>query len=301
MNILIIGAGAYGLALSTILSEKNKVTVYSSLEEEINKLNKTHKNEKLFPNKTLPKEIEFISKINKKYDLIVLALPTIIIEQELLKIKQNIKDTKILVTAKGIYNKELPYQIVKRVSETEDIYVLSGPGFAKDVIEKEHLTLTLAGSDDLNIFNDNTKIEYTDDIIGTELCGMLKNIYAIGAGILGGMNVSESTKAAYLTNIINETSKIIETLDGKKETILLSCGIGDTILTCTSTSSRNYTLGYMIGKKENIQTYLKETTVEGINSLKELKDVIDIKEYNIIDTIYNIIYNNQKIEDILKA
>lgn len=301
MNILIIGAGAYGLALSTILSEKNKVTVYSSLEEEINNLNKTHKNEKLFPNIELSKEIKFINKINNKYELIVLALPTNIIEQELLKIKEKIKETPILVTAKGIYNKELPYQIVKRIIKTKKIYVLSGPSFAKDVIEKQHLTLTLAGNNNLNIFNENTKIEYTKDSIGTELCGMVKNIYAIGAGMLDGINASESTKASYLTNIINETGKIIEKLGGKKETILLSCGIGDTILTCTSTSSRNYTLGTMIGKKQNIEKYLKETTVEGINSLKELKNIINIKEFNIIDTIYNIIYNNQKIEDILKA
>lgn len=301
MNILTIGAGAYGLALSTILSEKNKVTIYSSLEEEINILNKTHKNEKLFPNIKLSKEIKFINKIDNKYDLIVLALPTNIIEQELLKIKGKIKETPILVTAKGIYQKELPYQIVKRIVKTKKIYALSGPSFAKDVIEKQHLTLTLAGNNNLNIFNENTKIEYTKDIIGTELCGMVKNIYAIGAGMLDGMNASESTKAAYLTNIINETSRIIKKLGGKKDTILLSCGIGDTILTCTSKSSRNYTLGIMIGKKQNIETYIKKTTVEGINSLKELKNVINIKEFNIIDTIYNIIYNNQKIEDILKA
>ena len=115
------------------------------------------------------------------------------------------------------------------------------------------------------------------------------------------MNLSESTKAAYLTKVINETKKIILDLKGKRETVLLSCGIGDTILTCSSISSRNYTLGYMIGKKENIDNYIKKTTVEGLNSLTEINKIIDIKKYKIINTIYNIIYNNENIEEILKV
>ena len=303
MNILIIGAGAYGLALSNILSEKNKVTVYSSLEQEINELNKTHKNEKLFPNIELSKEIRFISKIEKKYDLIVIALPTNIIEQELLKLKNNIKETPILITSKGINKGKFPYEMVKRVLKTKNIYVLSGPSFAKDVIEKQPIRLTLAGKDNIkNIFNEEyINIEHTKDIIGTEVCGTIKNIYAIGAGIIGGMNLSESTKAAYLTKIVNETKQIINDLKGNKETVLLSCGIGDIILTCTSISSRNYKLGYMIGKKENIEEYVKTTTVEGLNSLTEIKELIDIKKYKIINVIYNIIYNNEKIEQILKV
>ncbi len=97
MNILIIGAGAYGLALSTILNENNNVTVYSSLEDEINKLKTTYKNEILFPNIKLSKKIKFINKIDKTYDLIIIALPTKIIEQELLKIENRIKNTPILI------------------------------------------------------------------------------------------------------------------------------------------------------------------------------------------------------------
>ena len=78
MNILTIGAGAYGLALSTILSDKNEVTIYSSIKEEIEYLKNNYKNEKLFPNIEISKKIKFIDKIEKKYDLIVLALPNAI-------------------------------------------------------------------------------------------------------------------------------------------------------------------------------------------------------------------------------
>lgn len=303
MNILIIGAGAYGLALSNILSEKNNVAVYSSIKEEIDNLKNTHKNEKLFPNIKLSNKIEFINKIEKKYELIVIALPTSIIEQELLKLKNNIKETSILITSKGINNGKFPYQMVKEILKTKDIYVLSGPSFAKDVIEKQSISLTLAGKNNIqNIFNEKyINIEHTKDIIGTEVCGTIKNIYAIESGIIGGMNLSESTKAAYLTKVVKETKEIVMDLKGKKETVLLSCGIGDIILTCSSISSRNYTLGYMIGKKKNIEDYIKTTTVEGLNSLTEIKKIIDLKNYKIINTIYNIIYNNENIEEILKV
>ena len=294
MKILIIGAGAYGLALSNILTDKNEVTIYSSIKEEIEILKTTNKNEKIFPDITL-RNIKYINQIEEQYDLTILALPTNIIEQELNKIKDNIKDTPMIITSKGIYNKKFPYEIVKEILKTENISIISGPSFAKDVIKKEPIALTLAPKN-IDIFNEKyVKIETTKDILGLELCGTLKNIFAIGSGILAGMNKSESTKAAYLTKIINETKK----LGGDEKTILLSCGIGDIILTCTSSNSRNYTLGYKIGKQEPIQEYINQTTIEGLNALKEYKKLLQETPIEIINILYEIIYNNQKPEILI--
>ena len=114
------------------------------------------------------------------------------------------------------------------------------------------------------------------------------------------MNVSESTKAAYLTKIINDTKKILKQMNGNPETILKSCGIGDILLTCTSKSSRNFTLGYMIGSKrtkQEIEEYLKTTTVEGLNTLLEFKQIENLK---IIEIIYNILYNNYNPNKLLE-
>ncbi len=307
MDILIIGAGAYGLALSTILSDKNKVTIYSSIKEEIEKLKKTYKNENLFPDIELSKKISFINKIEKKYDLIVLALPTNILEQELLKIKEEIKKTPIVITSKGIHKNKFPYDIVKENIETDEIYVLSGPSFAKDLIKKQTVSLTLAGNKEIKeIFNEEyISIEQTNDIIGTELCGSLKNIFAIGTGILEGLNVSESTKASFLTKVINDTKRIIKSLNGNENTIFMSCGIGDTILTCTSKSSRNYTFGYLIGNKKNkeeLEKYIKETTIEGLDTLKEYKELFKKQGLNIeiINILNEIIFNNMDPLELVK-
>ena len=114
------------------------------------------------------------------------------------------------------------------------------------------------------------------------------------------MNASESTKAAYLTKIINDTKNIIKQMNGNPDTILKACGIGDILLTCTSKSSRNFTLGYMIGNKtpkEQIDAYLKTTTVEGLNTLLEFKQ---IEKLEITEIIYNIIYNDYNVNTLLK-
>ena len=305
MKILIMGAGAYGLALANILSDKNEVTVYSSIKEEIENLKATRKNERLFKDVILPEKIKYTDEIEES-EIIVIALPSKIIKQELEKQKEKLKNKIIILASKGITQSKFLHEIVKETLDTENIYVISGPSFAKDVIEKQAITLTLAGKEKekiKNIFNNEyIKIEETEDIIGTEICGALKNTFAIGAGILEGLDASESTKAAFLTKTVNDIKKIIKIFGGNENTILQACGIGDIILTCTSKSSRNYTLGYMLGKNMNTKEYLETTTVEGITTLLEFKQVLEQKniKIKIINIIYDIIYNNTEPNKIIK-
>ena len=314
MNIVILGAGAYGLALANILSDKNKVTVYSVKQEEIDNLNKTYKNNIILPNVELSKNITFTADddIIRNADLIVIAIPTNYIDEVIKNIKHKInKNTKICIATKGI-NKNLnkfPYEIVKQETKNKNIYILSGPSFAIDTAKKEKIILTLAGNKAeqiKNIFPENyVKIETTKDIIGTQVCGTIKNIFAIASGILEGMNASDSTKAAFLTKVINETNDIILKLNGNKNTILNACGIGDILLTCTSKNSRNFSLGYLIGQNEDktkIQNYINNTTVEGLEALISIKEVLKTRNINneIINLIYNVIYNNEDINKLLK-
>jgi len=314
MNIVILGAGAYGLALANILSDKNKVTVYSVKQEEIDNLNKTYKNNIILTNVELSKNITFTADddVIRNADLIVIAIPTNYIDEVIKNIKHKInKNTKICIATKGI-NKNLnkfPYEILKQETKNKNIYILSGPSFAIDTAKKEKIILTLAGNKAeqiKDIFPENyVKIETTKDIIGTQVCGTIKNIFAIASGILEGMNASDSTKAAFLTKVINETNDIILKLNGNKNTILNACGIGDILLTCTSKNSRNFSLGYLIGQNEDktkIQNYINNTTVEGLEALISIKEVLKTRNINneIINLIYNVIYNNEDINKLLK-
>lgn len=315
MNILILGAGAYGLALANILIDKNKVTVYSIIEKEINDLNKTYKNEKLFPNVELSKKINFTNDIDtaiKNIDLIIIAIPTNYIEDTIKLLKNKISnDINICIASKGINDdtNKFAYDIVENILKTKNISVLSGPSFAIDTIKKETILLTLSGNnlnEIKNIFPENyIKIETTNDIVGVELSGTLKNIFAIACGILEGIDASESTKASFLTKVIKETSNIIVAFGGNKETIFLSSGIGDLILTCSSKKSRNFTLGYLIGQntdKNEIDEYLNTTTVEGLDALLSIKKLLEEKNINneLINLIYDIVNNHAKPNSLLK-
>lgn len=301
MKILVVGAGAYGLALSNILSDKNEILVYSSLKEEIEKLKQT----KSFEGIKLSEKINYTSKTEKlnNIDIAVIVLPTQFIKSELNKLKEYIKNKPIIVASKGIYENKFASELVEESLNIESTHVLSGPSFAIDTIKKQPIVLTLAGnntSEIKNIFNEGyVKIEQTTDIIGTQICGTVKNTFAIGAGILEGINATTSTKAAYMTKIINETKTIIKLFNGKEDTIMLSCGIGDIILTCTSTKSRNFTLGYMKGKNENIKEYIKMQTVEGIESLKYFSKHLNNINIEMINVIYRIIYDNANCQEIL--
>lgn len=291
MQILIVGAGAYGLALSNCL--KGNVFVYSSIKEEIEYLNKTHKS-KIF-NVKLNSNIKFKNIIDFEYDLVIVALPTNVIESELKKINIK-KDVPIIIASKGIIDGKFIYNIISNIYDNP-IYILSGPSFACDMIKEKNILLTIAGTNNLDIFNSNVKLEYTDDLLGVEVCGVAKNIFAISCGILDGVGASDSTRAAFLNMIINECRNILSDFRCNENTIFLSCGIGDIILTCTSINSRNYKFGYMIGSnssKKKIDKFLSTNTVEGLNALKSLKT-----NNELINLIYNIIYNNVKPQEIL--
>lgn len=315
MNILILGAGAYGLALANILIDKNKVTVYSVIEKEINSLTQTYKNEKLFPNIELSKKINFTNDIDtavKNINLIIIAIPTNYIEDTIKLLKNKISNNiNICIASKGINDdtNKFAYDIVENILKTKNISILSGPSFAIDTIKKETIILTLAGNN-LNevkdIFpSDYIKIETTNDIIGVELSGTLKNIFAIACGILEGINASESTKASFLTNVINETKNLIVEFGGNQDTIFCSSGIGDIILTCSSKKSRNFTLGYLIGQntdKNKIDEYLNKTTVEGLDALLSIKKLLVEQNINneLINLIHDIVNNHTEPSSLLK-
>ena len=115
--------------------------------------------------------------------------------------------------------------------------------------------------------SDKVKFRRTRDIVGVEICASVKNVMAIASGILEGMGVTDSTRALFLTESLNDIKELIHALGGKKKTILSFAGFGDILMTCTSHTSRNFSFGYIIGKgasNKEIDAYLEETTVEGM-------------------------------------
>ena len=148
--------------------------------------------------------------------------------------------------------------------------------------------------------SDTVKLRTSNDIIGVELCGSIKNVIAIASGILEGLGYKESTRSFLITESLHDIKSLIYGLGGKKKTILSFAGVGDLLLTATSTKSRNYTYGILIGKKNYImaQDFIEHNTVEGYYTLKSIYTLIKRKKIDmpIINLIYQIIINKKDPE-----
>lgn len=316
MKVAILGCGAYGLALASILV-KNKVdvTMWSYKEEEKDKLIKTRKSDKL-KNYKIPECINFSNNMNEVVrgkDLIVIVVPTFSFESTVIKLKECIdKRQPVLIATKGIQQDTCLFlhDVFKKHCKNK-IAVISGPSFAVDIIREVPIGLSLAtkhNSVELLVRecfeNKLTKFRRTNDIIGVEVCGSIKNVMAIASGMLEGMNATPSTKALFLTESMNDIKELLFALGGKKKTILSFAGFGDILMTSTSSSSRNFSFGCLIGEgksKQVIDNYLKETTVEGMYTLQSIHKLVKKKNVKmpIINLIYDIINGKKDKEEIL--
>lgn len=319
MNVTILGTGAYGLALAMMfLKNKNNILMWTKFEEEKNELEKTRKNEKVLKNVKIPKEIKFTTDLEsalKDAQIVVIAIPTAFIEETIIEIKKYIrKNQHILIASKGIEQNRCLFihEIVSNVLSTSKYAVISGPSFAKDMALNEPIGLSLASKNKITtriikkaLENDSLKLRESRDVIGLEVCGSIKNVIAIASGMIYGMNYSDSTKAMFITESLNDIKELVFALGGTKKTILSFAGFGDILLTCTSPNSRNFTLGYLIGQnksKKEIDDYINSTTIEGLYTLKSIYKLIKHKKVKIpiINLIYDIIYKDKKAQDLIE-
>lgn len=317
MKICILGAGAYGLALASIFNKnKHNVYVWTHGKEEEKELKLTRVSSKI-NNYQIPSKIKITSNLKKAVkdsNLIVIAVPAHAVDNVSKLLSEHIKkDMHVLIATKGIENVTCVFitDVVERHIDTNKLAVISGPSFAIDIVKEVPIGLSLATTNTRTknliknlMENENTKIRETLDIIGVEICGAIKNVMAIASGILDGMEVTDSTKALFLTEALNDIKELIDALGGNKKTILSFAGFGDILMTCTSKNSRNFTYGNLIGKGKlkEAENYLNNTTVEGVYTLKSIKELIKREhvKMKVIDLISKIINGNIEKEEILK-
>ena len=158
----------------------------------------------------------------------------------------------------------------------------------------------------LQVINqENACITQTSDVLGVEICSAVKNVFAIICAMLDGMNEADSTRAAVITNLINDFRLIMGVLGGKETTIYSYAGIGDLLLTCTSPKSRNYMFGKFLGQGMNTTEALNNMqvkTVEGLYTLDAIFSILKQKKVviNSINLLYDVVYNGKKVDNLLK-
>lgn len=317
MKIGILGAGAYGMAMTSVFDNNgHKIKIWSNSEEEVNLLLTNHKSNKI--DYIIPDD--FVITTDMKLvvmdaDIIVIAVPSEFVRNVCMELNKYFKEEQIIcIASKGIENNSCLFMddVVRQCIKTDNIAVISGGTFAEDMVKEVPVGLTLATKSKLAgdmmlkaMENDYVKIQITDDIIGTEICGSIKNVFAIAAGMLEGMKYPESTKSLFMTEVIKDIKFLIKSLGGKEETILSFAGIGDILLTCSSSKSRNYTLGKMIGEereRQEIKKYIDSSTIEGLYTLNSIKKLLNDKEIEmpIIDLISDIIMGKKDLEEFKK-
>ena len=317
MKVGLFGTGAYGMALSSILMENNcEVTMWTKFEEEKNQLETTRKNEKLIPNFEIDERVKLTTSVQEcieNANLLIIAIPAAFVDSLCQEMAPFIDQNHILIATKGIEQGTGLFisEIVNKHLHTPNVAVISGPSFAVDIVLKKPIGLSIASESPETILlarqalqNNYLKLRETNDVIGVEICGSIKNVIALAAGMLEGLNANDSTKAMFITEAMHDMENILDAFDCNKRTVLSFAGLGDLLLTCTSSKSRNNRFGRLIGEKhsrEEIDEFLNHNTVEGYYTLESIYQLLKDKEVTIpiIDLIYEIAVQGKDPELLL--
>lgn len=282
-DISIIGSGSWGTAIAVILSNNgHNVLLWSRNSQTTESLKDTYKNSKYLPDVKIPLSVSFTSDISQcaDADIIVVATPSHTVRSVSRQLAPHIKKGQIILSiSKGFDedNFNRLSQVIKSETPGSVVAAMSGPSHAEEVCLNLPTTNVVACEDIeiakyiQNIFNTSSFRVYTsDDIIGVELGGSIKNVIALCAGISDGLGYGDNTKAALMTRGMAEIVRLGLAMGAKYETFTGVSGIGDLIVTCTSMHSRNRRAGILIGRGKSIEEAQSEIgmVVEGIKSAR---------------------------------
>lgn len=284
MKSFVIGNGGWGTALGMILAGNgNKVTIWGPFEEELEDVRSNGENSAYLPGVEVPSAIQWTSNPADVGDaeLVVVVTPSRFYRSSLEAFKKHLPENALIVSAtKGL--DESTHQRMSEVAHDvlgKDVAILSGPSHAEEVARGVPTAVTIAGENAEQMqqafMGKSFRVYTSDDPLGVEIGGTLKNIIAVAAGILDGMGLGDNTKAALMTRGLAEITRLGVCLGAKAETFSGLSGIGDLIVTCASKHSRNRSVGEGLGKGESLDEIMggMKQVAEGIWNAKAARDL----------------------------
>lgn len=296
-RIALIGYGTWGKAMLKVVSHvtsNKEIIIYTrqNISSVLESIESNH--EKISITNDLIEALE-------KSDVSIIATRAQEVSNLVVELERSSRSFKdCVITSKGFSanGNLLSDEVNHYVSG--DLAILSGPNFASEIVADKITLCTIASSNPIKfkrLFDsDNFKAETCDDMVGVQVCSILKNIFAIGCGIVAGAFNSENTKAAFITKTFSELMLLIEKFGGKKETIYTAAGVGDLILTCYSKISRNHEFGYKF-ITDSLQGDIG--TVEGLASLEILQSKFEGIS-TLCTGIYDLLHKRINIEEFGK-
>jgi len=310
-SIAVLGDGGWGTALAILLHNKGyHVTLWGVFPDYVELLKERRENIKYLPGIPIPPDLPITSELSETCrgkEIIFLVTPSHFLRSICQKIKPCVSAEQIIVSAtKGLENGTLlrTSQVIREVLGDVPIAVLSGPTLAREVA-RGHPTAATVSSPTPSVANTVQNIVMTDklriytnrDMIGVELGGSLKNVIAIAAGIIDGMQLGADTKSALITRGLVEISRLGVAMGADRRTFSGLSGLGDLFTTAISDLSRNHNFGYQIGRGMSVEEARRSTemVIEGIRTAKAAAELA--RKYGvempITNEVYRVIYEGR--------
>lgn len=309
MRIAVIGSGGWGLAMARLLRQKgNEVALWSFLPEESALLRETLGNEKLLPGVRLPSDIEFTTNLScaEGCPLVIVATPSFGVAQAGRGLKEHLHSGQTVVLLSKGFDPENGYCLLGESLKRElgpeiPVVIVTGPSHAEEVA-RDMPTAVLAASDRREAAEFTQQVLMTDwfrvytsgDMVGAQLGGAMKNVFALAVGISDGAGFGDNAKAMLMTRGIAEMSRLGMLLGGCAETFAGLSGVGDLIVTCVSMHSRNRRAGLLIGGGMAARDAMTQVgaTVEGYYATEAVHRLTEGKsvELPICEAMYDVLF-----------
>ena len=316
----VLGGGSWGTALVKILLEKNEsINWYVRNEENLGHIKKFKRNPNYLRSLVLDTEkiklSDSIEKVVKNSDIIILAIPSPFLDSELKKIKSSLSSKTIFSALKGVVPEShlIVSEHLNKVYNLplSKIGIITGPCHAEEVALEKLSYLTVACKNQAigesmreSLDTKFIKAKLSKDSVGVEYAAMLKNVYALIAGISHGLGYGDNFQSVLISNSVREMKEFIKTIYKFKRDINDTEYLGDLLVTSYSTFSRNRTLGNMLGKGYSLKAAISEMSMisEGYYATKNAYEIgIENKiEFDIINTAYDILYRNLSPKKCMK-
>lgn len=284
-RIAVLGAGAWGTALAIALANGSGIRLWTRNPEHAARMRATRSNDRYLPGPLLPPGIEVTADLSEAIagaQILIAAVPTSGFRTLLHQLRALNASQPLVWLCKGFEagSQKLPHQVLaEEWADPHNAGVLSGPSFAAEVARGLPAALTLAGPDATfsrriaqELHRPRLRLYASEDVVGVEVGGAVKNVIAIASGISDGLGFGYNARAALITRGLAEMSRLGRAMGGRPETFMGLSGMGDLILTCTGDLSRNRQVGLRLAAGDGLEHILRslEHVAEGVTSTHEV-------------------------------
>ncbi|MBX9762542.1 MAG: NAD(P)H-dependent glycerol-3-phosphate dehydrogenase [Pseudomonadaceae bacterium] len=316
--IAVLGGGSFGTAIANLLAENGqRVLQWMRDPDQAEAIRQTRENPRYLKGIKIHPGVEPVTDLAATLSaaqLIFVALPSSALRQALQPVAALLTGKLLVSTTKGIEAKSfmLMSQILEDIAPLARIGVLSGPNLAREVAEHA-LTASVVASEDEELcqrvqaalHGRTFRVYASADRFGVELGGALKNVYAIIAGMAAAMGMGENTKSMLITRALAEMTRFAVKLGANPMTFLGLAGVGDLIVTCSSSKSRNYQVGFALGEGLSLDDAVARLgeVAEGVNTIKVLKSKAeDLQIYMpLVAGLHAILFEGRTLDQVIAA